>query len=336
MTSAGVNLRVEDVGEFTAACAKAGVDPTAIPALAILHDDDPNLLAESFREFAGLNVAAYRCMSPNSQLVLRAPADGGVPDGANLIGWNEADGTDLTEPMPGWIDPWWQEVRSKRPDIVLHYGAPNVNNQWPLNVPLLNALDVEDAHIGSTFGVPAPHSDKPVWVTEIDIDPSRFDFGDPVQMQQAYTELLACMVRCQTAGIPVFAWGIMADRPDVAYDPPTLKQIAALNGASQPPQGETPVATPTESAPTPESAPTGQLETMQATIDDLTNRVKAIEQREALTTDAIIKELAARISNAPASTLTGPSSPAADVDAIAAGQPAVEEQAAADAAANPQ
>jgi hypothetical protein len=230
MPVCGVNLRQEDVASFKAACGQAGVDPGSIPVLAILHDDTPTLMSISLSAFVGLTVAVYRCMTPNSQLPLIAPTDGGLPAGAHIIGWNEADESQ------SWWDQWWQDVRAKRADLIIHYGAPNVDGQWPLNLPLLAQLDVQDAHIGSTFSPPARANAKPAWVTEIDIDPNRFSvtggpypWGSPADMTAAYAELLACMERCLTAGMPAFAWGIQSYAPEAAYDPTTVAAISALN-----------------------------------------------------------------------------------------------------------
>lgn len=218
---AGVNLRVEDLNNFNDTCSKAGISPSTLPVLAIIHDDDPHMMAESLYLFSGYNVVVWRCMSPNSQLPLRAPADGGLPHGAHIIGWNEHDGTDPDSPMPGWIDPWWQEVRAKRPDLVIHYGAPNVDNQWPENQPLEASLDIVDRHIGATFQPPSNTiQGRPVWVTEIDVDPNHPESMD---------EVVACAQRSVSAGIPAFIWGMDNDIPDAVYNPDILKGLVQIN-----------------------------------------------------------------------------------------------------------
>ena len=88
---------------------------------------------------------------------------------------------------------------------------------------------------------------------------------------------------------------------------------------------------------TPTHTPTigSQIDQMESDLVDLRNRVADIEKREALTIDAVAKELASRIAGSPATTLEGPASAAADVDAVEGGQPAVEQQVSQDQAENP-
>jgi hypothetical protein len=91
---------------------------------------------------------------------------------------------------------------------------------------------------------------------------------------------------------------------------------------------------------TPTQTPTigSQIDQMESDLVDVRNRLATIEQREALTMDAIAKMLANRILGFDASNLTGSGSAAADVDAVEA-KPAVEQQVEfeqpADAPANP-
>jgi len=221
MAKAGVNLRQEDIESFIAACNGRGIDHTTIPVLYILHDDTEQTLDSCLQaaENAQLNIAIYRCMTPNSRL---APLR--LPVGAHIIGWNEAD-----QPTDWW-DSWWKWVRTLSNNLVIHYGAPNVNNQWPENAPLEAALDVVDRHIGSTFSPPTPTIEgKPVSVTEVDIDPNRFTWGDPNSMSQAYTELISCMKNCLAAGEDVYAWGILQDQPDAAISLKVLVAIRDMN-----------------------------------------------------------------------------------------------------------
>ncbi len=87
---------------------------------------------------------------------------------------------------------------------------------------------------------------------------------------------------------------------------------------------------------TPTTPPAGVLEQLQSDMSDLKSRMATIEQREALTIDAVTKLAAIEAVFQPSAPVTGPSGPAADADAIAGGQPVVENQIAQDQAANPQ
>ena len=244
MAFAGVNLRLEDVSSFRAACAQAGIDPTSVPVLAVMHDDTDQLLHETFDGFTGLDVRLWRCMANNSQLPIRPAAQGGLPIDSSIVAWNEADDSSAYPNLPGWVDAWWQQCRSQRPDLTIQYGAPNVDGFLLENTALEASLDLVGRHIGSTFTPPAATiQGKPAWVTEIDIDPTRFTWGDQASMTAAYAELTGCMERCLQAGVPAFAWGMLPYFPDACLDPTTIAAIAALNTKYA---GATNVATPSE------------------------------------------------------------------------------------------
>ena len=227
MTICGINLRQEDAEQFYNTCQSAGINPHDIPVLFCWHDDTLDMIASCQNTIAtfDINVVLNRCMVFNSQLL--PPR---LPSGVHIIGWNEADDTSAYPNLPSWVDPWWQGVRNLSNNLKIHYGAPNVDGYLLENQPLEATLDFVDRHIGSTFAPPpATIQGKPTYVTEIDIDPNRFDYTDPASMQAAYTELLGCMENCLKAGIPAFGWGILQDRPDVAYSSYVLQNIISLN-----------------------------------------------------------------------------------------------------------
>lgn len=248
---AGLNLRQEDIPGFVAACQAAGVNPGDIPALVTLHDDDEATARASLQAFinAGIKVTIIRFYSDDRRYFDIVPPDGEV------IGWNENGNggpESLNPDLPGWVDPWQQAWKANRPDVTRHYGAPNVNGLWRENTALEAAMDAVDRHIGSA-GFPVPPATiqgRPTTVTEIDIDPSRFQqtivtdsypWGTDEQMFPAYNELCQTMQACVAAGVSAFAWGIQPYVPDAAYAPKVLQAIVQINAQSQ---GEKPMASP--------------------------------------------------------------------------------------------
>jgi hypothetical protein len=247
MPFAGVNLRQEDIASFLAACHQASVDPSSLPVLYCLHDDTEASTDASIQAAldAKLWVRIWRCMVNDSRLApTRIPATDikGAP--SIIQGWNEADDSSAYPNLPGWVDGWWQWTYSLNRGLEIIYGAPNVDGFLLENTALEASLDLVGRHIGSTFTPPAATiQGKPAWVTEIDIDPTRFTWGDQASMTAAYAELIGCMERCLQAGVPAFAWGMLPYFPDACLDPTTIAAIAALNTKYA---GATNVATPSE------------------------------------------------------------------------------------------
>ena len=225
MAKCGVNLRQEDISVYINACLQISLDLKILPVLGILHDDTDETLGPCMQEFAPLNVVIYRCMSANSQLPIRNATNGGIPANTEIIGWNEHDD------VQSFWDIWWQQVRAQRPDLKIHYGAPDVNNLWPRNDPLQAELDFADVHIGSSGFMPQPATidGKTTVVTEIDIDPNRFTWGDDTSMKAAYDELLVQVEACLKLGLDVYVWGILAQAPDASISPYVIASLAGLN-----------------------------------------------------------------------------------------------------------
>ena len=233
MPFAGVNLRQEDIASFLAACQQAGVDPGSLPALYCLHDDTEDSTNASIKAAldARLWVRIWRCMVNNSRLApTRIPAVDLKGNPSVIQGWNEADDSSGYPNLPGWVDGWQQWAYSLNRGLQIIYGAPNVDGFLTENTALEASLDLVGRHIGSTFSPPpASVQGKPVWVTEIDIDPTRFMWGDKASMAAAYVELVGCIERCLQGGVSAFAWGMLPYFPDACVDPTTIAAIAALN-----------------------------------------------------------------------------------------------------------
>ena len=273
--TAGVNLRQEDIASFLVACQYAGADPRSIPVLYSLHDDTEISTNASIQAAldAHLWVRIWRCMVSNSKLApTRIPATDikGAP--SIIQGWNEADDNSAYPNLPGWVDGWWQWVYSLNRGMQIIYGAPNVDGFLLENTALEASLDLVGRHIGSTFTPPASMiQGKPVWVTEVDIDPTRFTWGDPVSMAAAYVELVGCMERCLDAGVTAFAWGMLPGIPDACLDPTTIAAIAALNTKYA---GVINVATPT----TPEQTQDAKIAQEATQNTDLVEALRRIRQ----------------------------------------------------------
>jgi hypothetical protein len=176
--------------------------------------------------------------------------------------------------------------------------------------------------------VVAPEPGAVIIPDEAVVEQEMLDQGD--SYDQAEAEMIQASRELGDSGIEVDAANMV---PQIDQDtglklaPPTPDQINDAKAAIAAAQG----GTVTPSSP----APVGTLEQMQTDLADLQTRMAAIEQREALTNDAVTKLAAIEAVFTPSAPVTGPSGPAADADAIAGGQPVVEQQIATDQAANP-
>lgn len=253
----GLNLRQEDIPGYLAACATASITPGSLPILYTLHDDSEAVAAASLKaaQDAGLWVAIIRFFSPDRRFF----GTDVVPTSAHLLGWNETDSDPTNQNLPGWVDGWQRAWRAQRPDVTIHYGAPNVNGYWIPNTALEAALDYVDRHIGSVnFTPPAPFIEgRPTCVSEIDMDPSlwgvnpldtSYPWADEGTMESAYQTVMQTIAACLDAGIPAFAWGIKTYIADAAYSKFMLQSLTLLNKQYGQPQ-ETNMATPSSTPP---------------------------------------------------------------------------------------